>query len=307
MLLGTPALTAVEVARGVVAEQTRELESRRRKVSTSPEAVHRMRVATRRLRAALPLLGAELEVRDQMMKRLRWIARRLGAVRDRDVIIELVEHHLTSLRGAERARLGATIRRLRKERRERLELLAEAFTGNKWRKLLRSLRGFAQRPRLLPDVDPVGPRVMAQADLMAAAVAAHPGMTLARPTSRELHRLRIAFKRLRYVLEVHATLDALAYGTELRLARELQDALGAIHDHDLVLQKMERGKGAFTGPWRRFEQRLTKDRATMLRRFGRLKREWIEQTRPAPAPPAEPLRFANLEPQPVTLRLVSGA
>ena len=50
-----------------------------------------------------------------------------------------------------------------------------------------------------------------------------------------LHDMRIAAKRLRYVLEVTAFCFGPCAGTALRRAKELQDLLGEIHDCDEML------------------------------------------------------------------------
>src|SRR5207247_8965442 len=54
-----------------------------------PEALHDMRVATRRMRAALRVLGPYLQATDptKVRRGLRAIAQSLGSVRDMDVLI----------------------------------------------------------------------------------------------------------------------------------------------------------------------------------------------------------------------------
>jgi hypothetical protein len=54
-------------------------------------------------------------------------------------------------------------------------------------------------------------------------------------------------------------------------------------------------------------RRLAAERARLMRRFRRMRTEWLRRTRPEPkVAPLEPPRFVNLEVQPVTLRLVTG-
>jgi hypothetical protein len=98
----------------------------------------------------------------------------------------------------------------------------------------------------------------------------------------------------------------MAYEVERKLARAMQDCLGELHDHDLLLAWLERGKDFFAGPWPVLGDALTADRAKLFRRFLRLRRSWKARTRrePTVAPLEEP-RFVNLEPAPVTLRLIA--
>ena len=59
------------------------------RLGEDPEELHDMRVATRRLRAALSLFEAVLPVRAQVFREeLGWLARLLGSVRDLDVQLE---------------------------------------------------------------------------------------------------------------------------------------------------------------------------------------------------------------------------
>jgi CHAD domain-containing protein len=146
-------------------------------------------------------------------------------------------------------------------------------------------------------------------------------MTERLPSPGDLHQLRITIKRLRYLLDFHAETCGIAYDEERRLARELQDCLGEIHDHDLVLAWFAKAAGAaprtrgrarrgpvkaalLAGPWPVLEQRLDLDRARLLRRFVRLRRRWVARTEPAGrVAPLEAPRFVSLEAAPVQLRL----
>ena len=59
------------------------------RLGEDPEELHDMRVATRRLRAALSLFEGVLPVRAQVFREeLGWLGRLLGAVRDLDVQLQ---------------------------------------------------------------------------------------------------------------------------------------------------------------------------------------------------------------------------
>ncbi len=302
-------LTVRQAIAEVVAEQTRELgrQCRRAKKGTDPEATHQARVATRRLRAALRVFRKQLVVPGRIGKGLRRLAGRLGAVRDRDVLIALVTaRHLAALRGEERERLEAVVAKWSAARdRARKRLAAELGRG-RYRRLVAALERLAARPRSAGDPDALAARVLADAvAAQADALALFPAMRAAAPTPADLHALRIGFKRLRYTLDFHAAACGLAYDVERRLARQMQDVLGEIHDRDLLLDRLGRGAGAYAGPWPTLLGRLAAERQSLMRRFLRLRRQWRART-DTPDEPAPESRFVNLEPAPVTLRLVAG-
>jgi hypothetical protein len=56
----------------------------------------------------------------------------------------------------------------------------------------------------------------------------------------ELHDMRIAAKRLRYVLEIHEPLFGFTAGRAARTVRDLQDLLGQIHDCDEMIPMVRR-------------------------------------------------------------------
>ena len=312
----TPAapVTVLEAARLAAAAQSAELRrhAKAARKGKDPEAIHQMRVATRRMRAALRALRFHVAAPKTLRARLTWLARRLGAVRDHDVILTLLwSERLPAAAAGERSRLAALIARLARRRAKAHARLADALRRPRYRKLLDDLAAFAERPRLLGGEEPVAARVLAEwSARLGEAIAARPGMTLATPPADELHALRIDFKRLRYALEFHAAACGFSYDTERRLAREMQDVLGEIHDRDLLAGWLAGGAGGggpFRGEWPALTRRLEAERARRFRRFLQQRRAWRERTRPeqAAALTAEP-RWAHLEPQPVTLRLVTG-
>ena len=91
---------------------------------TDPEGVHGMRVATRRIRAALPLLLLSMKRAGHLDAELDWLASALGEVRDLDVQIARLEGG-----GPEGSPdLAATFTRSRAAARERLLAVLSAPT-----------------------------------------------------------------------------------------------------------------------------------------------------------------------------------
>src|SRR5262245_34134020 len=71
----------------------------------SVEALHSARIASRRLRELLPLLDVRPQTRRKLMRRLRQLTRRFGAVRELDVLAMLVSDLQRNRRYAPRALL----------------------------------------------------------------------------------------------------------------------------------------------------------------------------------------------------------
>jgi CHAD domain-containing protein len=310
------ALTVRQAASRILARQVRELvgyEKAARR-GDDPEAVHQMRVRTRRLRAALALFsGAVRPPQRAGRARLRWLSRALGRVRDLDVIIALLEdRHLAHLEGAEAERLEDLVAALKERRWRSQQRLRASFARARYARLKGGLAQLARRPRFgrVAEEDAMASRYLADAIHRAARrVSARRGMTERLPSPGDLHQLRITIKRLRYLLDFHAETCGIAYDEERRLARELQDCLGEIHDHDLVLAWFAKAAGA--APRTRGRARRGPVKAALLagpwpvlRRFVRLRRRWVARTEPAGrVAPLEAPRFVSLEAAPVQLRL----
>ena len=321
LLSPAPALTVRQAASRIVARQVRDLVRNEKAARRGDaEAIHQMRVQTRRLRAALALFSEVVRPgRRAGRARLRWLARALGRVRDLDVIAALLEErHLPHLAGVEAARLEDLVAAL-KERRWRLQRKLKAgMARGRYAKLKAALVELARRPRFQKggDEDAMAAHFLAdRIHRQARRVSGHRGMTERSPAAADLHALRISVKRLRYVLDFHAETCGLAFDEERTLTRDLQDCLGEIHDHDVLLSWFGgQADGAatpveaqlFAGAWLVLPQRLVEGRGKLFRRFIRLRRKWLQRTEPAGmvAPLEEP-RFVALEVAPVQLRLAS--
>jgi CHAD domain-containing protein len=105
------------------------------------ERVHDMRVATRRLRAAMEVFEACFPPKRwrRALKRVKALADALGERRDRDVAIGFLEGFSAEVRGPDRERLAAVIEGLREEQRQANEELEPAVDEKRLRKLRRSL------------------------------------------------------------------------------------------------------------------------------------------------------------------------
>lgn len=107
----------------------------------SIEPLHDMRVATRRLRAALEVFEPCFPAKRhrKTLKRVKALADALGERRDADVEIESLRSFLTEAPAADREAIEALIERLGEEQREANEALAPYVERKRLKKLWRRL------------------------------------------------------------------------------------------------------------------------------------------------------------------------
>jgi CHAD domain-containing protein len=216
------------------------------RLGLDPEYVHDMRVATRRLRAALRVFTGALRAptRQSWARELRWIGRALGRVRDCDVGLDHIRRMATEASEPERAALGVFANRLEIRRaRRRASLIrkldsprfaafrAEARPWIQMRAETRLRRG-AEMPAFV-----VGPRIVAEWDrrMMGACAEAE-----RRPTAARVHALRIAIKNARYAVEYFADLEGTGASRRAKRLGRLQNMLGARQDAAILLRQMKR-------------------------------------------------------------------
>lgn len=106
------------------------------------EPLHDMRVATRRLRAALEVFAPAFPAKRhrKALKRVKRLADALGERRDRDVAIEFLAGFAGEAPGADRAAVEALIERLHEEQRQANDDLAPFLAAKRLKKLRRRLR-----------------------------------------------------------------------------------------------------------------------------------------------------------------------
>lgn len=215
------------------------------RLGEDPEELHDMRVATRRLRAAMDLFSDALPPRAAFLRaELRWVAHALGAVRDLDVQLRDLTHlDAWSAEWPEDgpAAVGALRTLLERSRREARRSLLGVLDSPRWARLTASMVALARKgPQ--PGLDPAWvPALVALPPLVQRrhrqAVRA---ARLARRTgsATDYHQLRIRCKRLRYAIECTVDLygrDARRYGKKLST---LQDRLGEIQDAEVAATRL---------------------------------------------------------------------
>lgn len=212
----------------------------------SAEPVHEVRVATRRLLAALVLLRPLLNLPDDIDPAiLRRLERRLGKLRDLDVLGGRIHASLEDASGGGDSvvdRLEATIAAVRSEA---LKQACAAITRKRLRRLTSGLRAWLARPTWTSVVSL--PRDVLAPDLLLPFLSRtllHPGWQTVDPPDPDagaaapLHALRRQLKELRYAVECLADWYGEMLGEWLNELHAIQDALGAWHDEGLLLERL---------------------------------------------------------------------
>jgi len=257
------ATTEADRVRDIIASSGRKVMKARRRVLSGEdgEAIHDVRVATRRLQAALEVFASCLPERRRrrLEKRARKIRRGLGARRNAWVLLRLLVRFRAGLGPDERKFVDALARSLKQAARPLEPTVRKGLPGirGRLRKLLRDATGCA--------VVPPGPVLRAQVDAVLSARGAARG-----GEPEAMHRLRIAIKRYRYSLEVLAETGAPGLVAAIREARALQRELGRLHDLDVLIGVVRRrmhARGAATF-LRRVQERRSRQAERTLRRLA---------------------------------------
>jgi CHAD domain-containing protein len=113
------------------------------------EGVHDMRVATRRLRAALEVFAPCFPKgpRKRVLKEIKSVADALGERRDRDVAIAMLSSLSESLPAADRPGIGSLIERYRAEQLEANERLVPYVEAERIERIEAAVRALAAEAR----------------------------------------------------------------------------------------------------------------------------------------------------------------
>ncbi len=201
------------------------------------ERLHDMRVATRRMRAAMqlyePFLPATLL---RLQKELRWLGQVLGAVRDLDVHLEQIDTWGQSLPESELPALDAIRELLHRQRKVARTRMLRSMDSRRYQRLTERITALLQRGptrRLAvasPPILEVAPGLIEQ---RLADVRRRADRIKRRSAARKYHKLRILCKRLRYALEFHSEIYGKRAARVIRPLVVLQDLLGDHQDADV--------------------------------------------------------------------------
>jgi CHAD domain-containing protein len=224
-------------------------------------ALHQARVASRRLRELLPILHLDREARRKMSRRLRKVTRRLGAVRELDVMVMLIDELRISGRGSQPlSRVAVAVSKERDDARMRL---VDRMAVDDMRRSARKLARFAARLEDTAAARASSPnvwrwavdaRIAHRAARLSAAIADAGAVYL----PERLHEVRIALKKLRYALELASEIDGEPRTADVRALRRAQDTLGRVHDLQVLTDRVRTVQASLTPPgiamWRGFDR-----------------------------------------------------
>jgi CHAD domain-containing protein len=231
----TPESPARDVIRSVLADAVAAIlrHDPLVRVGSDPEAVHQARVATRKLRSHLRTFGPLLEPEwtEPLRSELGWLAMALGAVRDREVLLERLRERAKSLPASDSRSAASLLHILEVEIESLRKKLYTELDSDRYVELLERLVAAAHSPVCTLDADQpalttLPPLATSPWRRLRSAVRQLPEQ----PTDPELHRIRILAKRARYAAEAVAPVvgaDAAAFA---RAAAKLQTILGEHQD-----------------------------------------------------------------------------
>jgi CHAD domain-containing protein len=212
-------------------------------------AIHQARVATRRVRAALPIVTRGSS-RRKLKKRFTRLTRALGAVREIDVAIvtldELASDPSVPREGLDLLRVILQEQRLRLYT-EMHKTVEHVDMDRLQRKTLTAVDRAIEH-----DSEDAGRKrqksVMKRAARRALALQAAMENAGNIYLADRLHLVRIAVKKLRYVLEIARELSRSRASARIRLLKNVQDLLGHMHDLEVLITRIRALQGSDRAP-----------------------------------------------------------
>jgi len=198
--------------------------------------VHQARVASRRLREAVPVLTAGLHhsKSGKAQRKIRRLTQALGTVRELDVTLHLIDE-LSERSGVPRAALAEVRAQVIEDRERRRAVMLDRLERVDTDKLARRL-GAVRQALLHPSSRhswraSLALRIAKRARRLEKAIEDAGQIYAPEP----LHQVRIAAKKLRYSLEIADESTAAPCGPTLKVIKRVQDALGRLHDLQILL------------------------------------------------------------------------
>jgi CHAD domain-containing protein len=201
-------------------------------VAGDDTGVHQARVASRRLREGLPVLAAGLKRGKKAERKVRRLTRALGTVREMDVTISVLDE-LARRPKIPRDALEDVRGHVIAERERRRAIMLERLRDLNTAKLTRRLEEVAIDSTLSEASvwrEALAARIGRRAKRFASAI--HAAGQIYAP--ERLHEVRIATKKLRYVLELAQDAGIRAARPLVATLKRLQETLGRLNDLHVI-------------------------------------------------------------------------
>ena len=258
------------------------------------EPIHQMRVASRRLRAAIEMFSGVIHAGQAALLRrdLPWLALSAGKVRECDVIGGAIRARAPKLTPKLAAMLPPLYSELEVSRRLALVELSAVLESPRYAATLARLR--KPRLRIAPSSAPLGPAAGAIVARMARATSRAGAQLTETSIPETVHRLRVRVKRARYALEMLAAMGGKRHRKALIRLEALQELLGSFNDTIVAIAwliayanaegapaEAVLAAGAMAESLRRRERKLGRRCVKAWRKFARngIMKDAIDETR----------------------------
>ena len=283
---------------------------------TDPEPLHQMRVGIRRLRSALETFDAAIDLTGASLSRQRLgksdfegsrhlakLAKRLGAVRDMDVLLMWLQSYCqdAELTDREQRALTKVQKRLTKKRRKAFDQMCQWLNGRQYRTLTARFKAWIDEPcyralaqvpiqLVLPDLLlPLLSEVLQHPGWLVGTIAQSGGIVPDTNMDRShinrclakqgfvLHDLRKRIKHVRYQAEFFLNMYDLPYAAQIKEFRQLQDILGALQDEVVISVFLSETLGAtWSERLPALAEQFERERLALWRQWQQLQAHYLD-------------------------------
>jgi CHAD domain-containing protein len=220
------------------------------RLGTDPEGVHQARVATRRFRSSLRTFGPVLDEgwTARLRERASWLADRLGAVRDADVLLARLRDRVEQLDESDAKAAEWLLKRLGEHRDAARAALLAAMGEGAYLRLLDDLIAAANSPMVLDGARPAAEALVPEVARTWSRLRDEVRQAGPEPSDSQLHRIRIRAKRCRYAAEAVVPVMGKPAERFAAAVEAVQEILGAHHDAVVAQEWLRKAAAEAPGP-----------------------------------------------------------
>ena len=205
----------------------------------TPAAIHKTRVAARRLRVLLRAYRGEFDSKQGKRYRriLKRLTRDLEAAREADVTRRTIRGLAKDGKGYVNGHSRPLYERAVASYESAVYGLRLTMASAAWQRRLGDLRELSELSSLVKANEDSAVRAMHRV-LKRRRRRLHDALERAGRSPKRLHRVRLKIKTMRYLLENGLSKSAIARDAELKRLRQLQNCLGDMHDEENLLKAL---------------------------------------------------------------------